>query len=118
MPDAPDDAATLAVVVARLDDVRGDLRAMRSELAASRADMVSRGEWEQRNRHVDSRHQDLGREIGTLRTAHATDVAAVRAEHTADVVTLRSEISARRLPWPSVVAAITAVAALVTSLIR
>lgn len=112
------DDATLAVVVARLDDLRSDVQALRTELAAHRADMVSRGEWEQRNRHVDARHQELGREIGSLRTSHATDLAAVRSEHATDVTALRQEIASRRMPWPAVASAIAGVAALAITLIQ
>lgn len=64
-------SATLAVVVARLDDVRGDIRGMRAELASHRTEMVSRGEWEMRNRAVDSRFESQGREIAELKAARA-----------------------------------------------
>lgn len=66
-----EDSATLAVVVARLDDVRGDLRDLRTELTTHRTEMVSRGEWEMRNRAVDSRFDNQGREIAELKAARA-----------------------------------------------
>lgn len=66
-----DSAATLAVVVARLDDVRGDIQAMRTENSAHRSEMVSRGEWEMRNRAVDTRFESQGREIAELKAARA-----------------------------------------------
>ncbi len=103
----PDETATLAVVVARLDDVRGDIKAMRAELTAHRAEMVARTEWELRNQHVDSRHRELGREIGDLRAEHRRDVAEVRAE-----------AASRRAPWWSIVTAVAAIAALALTLIQ
>lgn len=64
----PESEATLAVVVARLDDLRQDVAGLRNELHASQSENVSRGEWGQRNAHVDTRLDALGREIGDLRT--------------------------------------------------
>ncbi|MPT14035.1 MAG: hypothetical protein E2601_03870 [Microbacterium sp.] len=66
-----DPAATLAVVVARLDDVRSDIRDLRGELTSHRTEMVSRGEWEMRNRAVDSRFEHQGREVAELKAARA-----------------------------------------------
>lgn len=66
-----DDAASLAVVVARLDDVREDIRDLRTDLSAHRTEMVSRGEWEMRNRAVDARFDNQGREIAELKAARA-----------------------------------------------
>ena len=71
MSEQADLGATLAVVVARLDDVRGDIRDMRTEATAHRTEMVSRGEWEMRNRAVDSRFDNQGREIAELKAARA-----------------------------------------------
>lgn len=68
---AMDDAASLAVVVARLDDVREDIRDLRTDLSSHRTEMVSRGEWEMRNRAVDSRFDNQGREIAELKAARA-----------------------------------------------
>lgn len=64
-------AATLAVVVARLDDVREDIRDLRTDLSTHRTEMVSRGEWEMRNRAVDARFENQGREIAELKAARA-----------------------------------------------
>lgn len=111
------DDATLAVVVARLDDLRAQQRedtqalvaridTLSRQMAESRGEMVARDTWETRNAHVDSRFQDQGREIGELRTAHATDVAQ-----------LRQEIASRRMPWPSVAAALSGIAALALTII-
>jgi len=65
------DEATLAVVVARLDDVRHDLANLGTRLDASARAQVGRGEWEQRNRAVDARFEGQGREIAQLRTTLA-----------------------------------------------
>jgi len=113
-----DDSATLAVVVARLDDLRTQQRedtqslvaridTLSKQLADSRGEMVARETWQTRNDHVDARFQQQGREIADLRTAHATDIAS-----------LRQQIDSRRMPWPSIAAAITGVAALVITLIQ
>lgn len=71
MSETPEVGATLAVVVARLDDVRSDIRDMRTEAVAHRTEMVSRGEWEMRNRAVDNRFENQGREIAELKAARA-----------------------------------------------
>lgn len=75
------------------------MRALRSELAAHRADLVPRGEWEQRNRHVDARFQEQGREIANLRTE------------------VRTEVQSRRQPWTAVAASVVAIAGLALTLI-
>lgn len=75
-----DDNATLAVVVARLDDLRADMQSMRDEIRKSSENAVSRGEWGQRNQHVDTRLNSLGREVGDL----------------------RKDLDSRRAPWWSV----------------
>lgn len=114
----PSDDATLAVVVARLDDLREQQRAdtktltesieaVRQQLAAMRGEVVSRDTWETRNAHVDGRFQDQGREIGDLRTSHAKDIADLRAD-----------IASRRAPWWSVAAVVVAAAALAITLIQ
>jgi hypothetical protein len=89
---APDNTATqVAVVIARLDDVREDIAQLRDAITTSSAEKVGRGEWIQRNQHVDSRFQQLGREVAQLRT----------------------ELAARRLPWPAVAAVVVSIATLV-----
>lgn len=69
-----DDPVTLAVVAARMVDLREDFAEMRAEVRAASAQSVSRGEWGQRNNHVDtriasvdSRVTSVGREVGDLR---------------------------------------------------
>ncbi|ACV09821.1 hypothetical protein Jden_2184 [Jonesia denitrificans DSM 20603] len=76
----PETEATLAVVVARLDDLRADMQSLREEVRKSSENSVTRGEWGQRNQHVDTRINTLGREIGDLRT----------------------DVNSRRAPWWSV----------------
>jgi hypothetical protein len=100
----PDDV-TLAVVAARLDDLRNDVRAMRQELATHRAELVPRKEWEQRNQFVDGRFQEHGREIANIRTAVETKTTAMKAE-----------IDARRAPWWTVAAVVLSGAALLVTL--
>lgn len=73
---------TLAVVVARLDDLRTDVASMRREVREAGASMVGRGEWGQRNAHVDTRLGTLGREVGEL----------------------RRDVESRRAPWWSTLA--------------
>lgn len=120
----PEDLATqLAVVAARLGDVierqekdtarlAEAIESLRRDLATSRADLVTRGEWEQRNRHVDARHQELGREIGTLRTSIETKTAALAGEINA----IEAKVEARRAPWWSVAAVAVAVVSLLVTL--
>ena len=107
---AQSDDATLAVVVARLDDLREQQRrdtetlteaieVLRRELATSRGDMVSRGEWVQRNSAVDARFQEMGREVAGLRTQHATDVATLRTEHDTDTAMQTAKLDGQHAPW-------------------
>lgn len=93
MGDTPNDAATLAVVVSRIDDLREDIAHMRHAVAEAASRSVSRGEWEQRNNYSDSRFAALGREIGDLRNETHTRQAELRAE-----------VQSRRAPWWSVAA--------------
>ena len=90
-----DDSATLAVVVARLDDLRTDMHAMREEIRKAQQNSVSRGEWALRNEHVDSRFNGHGREIGELRT----------------------ELASKRLPWPAVAGGIAGIGGLILTII-
>jgi hypothetical protein len=123
MTPAPDDA-TLAVVVARLNDLRDQQRAdtkalteaiegLRTELAASRITLVSRGEWAERNSAVADRFQEHGREIGSLRTALETKATALEGKITA----LETKIDGRRAPWWSVAAVLIAGAAVAWSIV-
>lgn len=102
----PSDAATLAVVVSRIDDLREDIAHMRQAVAEAGERSVSRGEWVQRNNYSDSRFAALGREIGDLRNETHTRHAEMRAE-----------IQARRAPWWSVGSLVIAVAALAWTVI-
>ena len=98
---------TLALVVERLDDLRREMRegtaktdaaidSLRQELQAQRQVYVPRSEWVQRNDRVDERTTGLGREIAQL----------------------RAELASKRLPWPSVVAAVCGIASLAVILVN
>lgn len=95
-PASATDNATLAVVVARLDDLRVQVASLSDKLDAHRGEMVPRTEWMQRNATVDERFQDQGKDISDL----------------------RAELAARRAPWWSVVSAITAVVAVAVVIIQ
>lgn len=88
-------ATTLAVLVARVTDTREDVGELRRSLENASADKVTRGEWGQRNEHVNSRLQSLGREVAELRAA----------------------IHAKTAPWWSVAAVVVAALALVWSVL-
>ena len=64
-------------VLARLDDIKDDVTAIRTTLDALPERYVPRAEWRQRNEHVDTQFRTHGREIGDL----------------------RSEMRSRRAPW-------------------
>lgn len=86
-----DENATLAVVVARVEDLRSDIQSLRDEIRRSHEDKVSRNEWMQRNSYVDHKF-DL--------------VVAEQAE-------LKRADAAKRAPWWTVGALIVAGASLV-----
>lgn len=94
--DMPEQNATLAVVVARLDDLRTDMHAMREEIRKAQQNSVTRGEWALRNEHVDSRFAGHGREIADLRT----------------------DLASRRTPWPAIAGAITGIGSLLIVLMQ
>lgn len=129
------DEVTLAVLAARMDDVRADIRGMRADLATHRAELVPRGEWEQRNRHVDARFQEQGREIGALRTSVETKagdvdlkiasavssaVAGVK-EQVAEVkqaaAAAEQRAEQRRAPWWAVVSSIAGLVAVAVTIV-
>lgn len=93
---ADDDPATLAVVVARLDDLRGDFRHLRTDLAASAERQVGRGEWLIRNQAVDQRFEGQGREISEI----------------------KETLARHRLPWTTVATALVAIAGLALGVIQ
>ncbi len=84
--------ATLAATVGSLTS---SVDALRQELRDDRKTYVQRGEWEQRNRTVDSNFSHQGREIGQLRT----------------------DVAARRAPWWSTLAVIVACASFLWSVL-
>jgi hypothetical protein len=107
------DEVTLAVLGSQLKDVREDIRGMRSDLAAHRAELVPRGEWEQRNHHVDGRFQEHGREIATLRTSLETKVSALDAK----IIAVETKSDQRRAPWWAVGALVVSAGLLLVTLI-
>lgn len=90
-----DTATVVAVVVARLDDMREDIADLRRAVEDSSRDKVTRGEWAQRNEHVDTRLQNLGSEINVVRT----------------------EVHSRRAPWWSTATVLLAAAAFAWSML-
>lgn len=86
---------TLAVVVARLDDLRADFRGLRDEVRQQHTDVVSRGEWLQRNAYVDGKLDDQAK----------------------DITELRSDLSKRTPQWWMVVPAVVAAASLALTFI-
>lgn len=93
---------TLAVVLSKLSDLREDVLELRAEVRASSANVVGRGEWVQRNAHVDGTFAGQGREIALLRT---------------EIVQARTLAENRRAPWWSVMAAIGTAVAIAAMLI-
>lgn len=85
-----EDAVTLAVVGARLSDLKTEMQDVKTMLTAQRTEFVGRNEWLMRNAAVDSTFAGQGREIGDLRT----------------------ELRARRQPWPAVAAVVVSAVAL------
>lgn len=91
-----DENATLAVVVARLEDLRKDFSELREELRRSHEDKVSRREWIQRNDNVDQKFMAQGREISEI----------------------KQDIASRKAPWWAFAAVVVAGLALAWSVIR
>ncbi len=119
-----DDTSTLAVVVARLDDLikrqaddtaslTAAIESLRREFADSRREIVARGDWIQRNQAVDTRFQDQGREIAPLRP----DLNSKAEKLEGEIVAVDTKADGRRPPCTAVAAAIAAVAALVIALV-
>jgi len=103
-PQQPPDEITLAVVAARLDDLREDVKGVRSDLAIHRAELVGRGEWLQRNQAVDDRFQAQGREIGQLRTDLNTKTTVLDGE----IKAVDTKADQRRAPWWAVASLVVA----------
>lgn len=100
MVDPATDSITLAVVVSRLDDIKEDMSGMRSEIQDFKKDTVSRGEWVQRNNHVDERFK------------HTDDKFNAQGR---EIANMRTEMQSKRAPWWSVGSLIIAAAALLNS---
>lgn len=104
-----DETSTLAVVVARLDDMKKsqeqyesrmmrELQGLRSELRQSHEDKVSRGEWLQRNQTVDAKHESLSRDVSTLREDYARELSHLKTDVAADISELKQENAAKKSP--------------------
>jgi len=96
------DDPTLAVVVARLEDLRSDVAGLRHEVTAQQAGYLARTEFE-------AWRTGIGREIGDIKAS------VVRVE--TDVAAARASADSRRPAWPAVVAAVGAVIAATIALI-
>ena len=68
----PQEAITLGVVVARLDDLREDFAAFRTEFRESQKNTVPRPEYEEHKAHVEKRFQDQGQDISDIRADMAS----------------------------------------------
>lgn len=91
----PPEPAHEAAVLVLLTDVKDDVKAIRDDMAKMPERYVPRGEWDQRNQHVNTHLQTQGREIGQL----------------------RAELQSRRAPWWSTWTVALAVAGLVWSIL-
>lgn len=87
-----EDSAAFAVVAARVDDLREDIRNFGTLLQEMTTSLVPRNEWVLRNQHVDHEFRAQGREIGDLR-------GEIRAEKAAREAAEQS----RRIPWTATV---------------
>ncbi|WP_419704996.1 hypothetical protein [Promicromonospora sp. NFX87] len=96
---------TLAVVVARLDDLRSEVSDMRVEVRTTASAFLPRTEWE-------LWRASANREIAEARAD--AEQAVAEARHEASKV--RTEIDGRRIPWTAVVAAVVAIASLALNL--
>lgn len=103
--------AALAVLLDRTETQGKQLENMATTMASIHAAYVPRTEWEQRNRTVDERHQNLGREIAAEREERRRADDSGRAE-------LKAEVTSRRHPWPTVLGAIAAAVALAISVLN
>lgn len=88
---------TLAVVVARLDDLRGDFAQLRDELQKRDERYVTRPEWDMWREAVTAQQSAARRRVEDIRQAIA------------------DEAQARHVPWTGVAAVVLAAAALAWS---
>lgn len=105
----PENESLLAVVVARLDDLKEDMSQVRKDISDYKKDTVSRGEWVQRNNHVDERFRHTSDSFA----GQGREIANLRADVNAKYAAVKTDLDSRRAPWWNVVALITAGAALV-----
>lgn len=83
--------ATLAVVVARLDDLRTNFADFRREMTDQAQKAVPRGEWIGRNQLVDSRFEEMGSDIQDIRVS---------------LEKYKADQQARRAPWWTIVSVV------------
>ena len=106
-PHTATDDPTLAVVVARLDDLRSDVASLRTEVQTAQAGYVIRAEFE-------AWRTGIGRELG--------DIKASVARVESGVATAQQSADQRRAPWWAVsgvvVSLIVGLAALVPQLAK
>lgn len=104
-----DETSTLAVVVARLDDMKksqeqyearmmNELQGLRAELRQSHEDKVSRGEWLQRNTTVDNKFDSYGKELSNHREETARQIANLKTDFATDISELKQENAAKKSP--------------------
>lgn len=93
-----DDNITLAVLSAKLDDIKNDVDSLRKDMSDFQKIFLTRNEWMLRNQLVDDRFSGLGREIGELRL-NLQEKAAKN-----DLIRIRQELDAKHAPWWSVAA--------------
>jgi len=91
----PNEAVTLGVVVARLEDLRKDFADFRSEIRQAQAASVPREEYEEHKRQVNRRFEDTSKDVSDIRT----------------------EMAARRPPWWVVLSPIAALASVAVAVI-
>lgn len=90
-----ENTASLSVLAVEVRQVRQDIEQLNARLETSAGVHVTRNEWLLRNSHVDAAMTGLGREIAQL----------------------RADAAARRMPWPSVLSSLVAVASLAVTVV-
>lgn len=113
MAEPDNDTVTLAVVVARLDDIKDDIKDARKDIADFKKEAVSRGEWVQRNNHVDERFRNVDDKFAGQRKETDDKFDSKGKE----IASLQAEMSSKRAPWWSVAAILLAAASFVWPII-
>lgn len=113
------ETSTLAVVVARLDDLRDsqkeyedrlmkEMQNLRSELRETHADHVSRGEWMQRNAYVDGFKDALSKEISEVKDNLGKELQNIKTDLTKDISEVKQEQASKRVPMTAWIAVVVA----------